>query len=78
MQVYLFKYRRRLWWRTRKVIGHNFLPDQDKIVLYFANGGIEEIPRWKICAVRLGPDWVLAQKKALEEKTGQSIPVRGA
>jgi len=74
---YNFKFRRNdgLLWKNIKVVGHSYLPDQDKMVLYFKNGGIREISKWKECEVRLDIDWVLATKKYMESKTGQSIPL---
>ena len=48
--------------------------DQDKMVLYSPNGGIREIKEWSKCEVRLGQDWVLATKSAMESKLGVAIP----
>ncbi len=73
---YRFKYRRRLFWRSLTVQGHRFDPALDKMILYFANGGIEEIAKWSTCDLMLGPDWVLMLKKGMEESAGQSIPIK--
>jgi hypothetical protein len=72
---YKFSYRRRWRWQARVVRGHHYEAAQDKIVLYLERGGIEEVPHWKDCAVRLGPDWVLAMQKAKEAEIGQQIPL---
>lgn len=74
--TYKFKYRRKYLWRTLTVNGHRYDPTLDKMILYFADGSIEEVSVWSDCDTRLGPDWVLAAKKAMEEKAGQSIPVK--
>lgn len=73
--TYLFKYRRRLFWKTHRVSGHVYTSDQDKLVLYFQDGSVQEVKDWKNCELRLGTDWVAAQKKMLESQTGQSIPL---
>lgn len=77
--TYRFSFRRprSLWpiWRTLKVTGHRYEPAQDKVVLFFPDGGIREISRWRECEVRLGADWVLAVQKAMEAQAGQAVPV---
>ena len=74
---YKFTYRRR-WWTLSKsfvVAGHRLEPTQDKMVLFFPNGGVREIAEWSRCEIRLGTDWVVAQQKALEKQAGQPIPL---
>ena len=73
--TYKFRWTRRLWTRTRVVIGHKYEDSQDKMILFFPDGGVEEIPEFSKCAVRLGTDWMLATKAAMEKTAGQSIPV---
>lgn len=73
--TYLFRFRRRYFWKTLRVSGHSYSPDQDKMVLYFQDGSVQEIKAWKNCEIKLGSDWVLAQKKSMEAKTGQTIPL---
>lgn len=70
-----FKFKRKWFWRTVTVIGIRYEAPQDKMVIYLENGGIEEIPQWHLCACKLGVDWKLAQQKALEAQSGQSIPL---
>jgi hypothetical protein len=74
---YVFKYRRRWWWKSVEVAGHNYDVEQDKMVLFFENGAVQEIAKWRECELMLGPDWALAKKKSIEEQAGQSVPVRG-
>ena len=74
---YVFKYRRQ-WWifsRKVKVVGHTYLPDQNKMVLFKEDGSLEEVLNWNKCAVKLGVDWVNATKKNMEQKAGTSIPL---
>lgn len=72
--TYKFKYRRHLFWRRVKIVGHRHDPALDKMVLYFLDGGIEELSKWSACDLRLGPDWLLAAKKNMEAQAGQAIP----
>ena len=76
---YKFKYKRYFWWSTKEVVGHSLEKNydgtynQDKMVIYFENGGLEVISDWGKCALKLGIDWVLAQKNAMEKETGQEL-----
>jgi hypothetical protein len=74
--TYRFSYRRRLFWRTFVVIGSKHEPQNDKMVLFFPDGGLREIARWSRCEARLGADWVAAMKKQMEAQAGQSIPLK--
>jgi len=74
---YVFKFRRRWFWTSLNVVGHAYDVGQDKMVVYFEGGSVREIAHWGQCEIQLGVDWVLAQKKSLEEQTGQTIPIRG-
>lgn len=68
---YKFKYRRNFfWYTTHEVIGHRYDTSQDKMILYFENGSVKEIKKWKDCELSLGVDWVLASKKMIEKETG--------
>lgn len=73
---YVFKFKRRFLWSKVTVIGHGYDEKQDKMVLYLPGGSIRELRKWSDCEVFLGTDWVLAQKKMMEEKAGQSIPLK--
>ena len=72
---YKFKWKRFLFCHARKVIGHSYDPSQNKMVLFFQSGAIEEIATWSKCSVRLDVDWVLAQKKNMEKESGMTIPL---
>ncbi len=73
--TYKFKYRRSIFYRSFKVVGHGFNKELDRMSLYFQDGSTREIARWSKCDCKLGPDWALAVKKQMEKKAGQSIPV---
>lgn len=72
---YVFKYRRRLFWKSETVSGHRYEADQDKMVIYYPDGAVKELSKWSKCEVALGKDWVLAVKKNMEQKAGQAIPL---
>lgn len=72
--TYIFKWKRWLFWKSRRVVGHRYTHEQNKAVMYFEDGGVLEIKDWSKCVVRLGPDWALAQKKAMELEAGASVP----
>ena len=76
MSTYKFSYKRKLLWKTTTVIGHRYDEHTDKMALFLPDGGILELSHWKDCTLRLGSDWVLAQKKMLEEQAGQSVPMK--
>lgn len=77
MVPYVMNYRRRFSPIARKVkvVGHQVDREQDKMVLFFADGGVKEVLAWSKCRVKLGADWVIAQKKSMEAQAGQTIPI---
>ncbi len=74
---YKFKFRRKTWlpFRGITVVGHRYDQSQDKMILYFPDGSVQEIANWAKCEVKLGTDWVLAQQKSMEKQAGQPIPL---
>ena len=50
------------------VTGHKYEKDQDKMVLFLANGGIREVKNWKNCECRLGDDWVNITKEDIKRQ----------
>jgi hypothetical protein len=73
--IYRFKFARKYVFHTRLIVGHRHDHDTDKMVLYFPDGGVEEIPEWCKYRLKLGPDWVAALKKSMEAQAGQAIPL---
>ena len=72
---YIFKYRRGWFWKSIKAIGHKYEESQEKMVVYLANGGVQEIKQWKNCEVKLGSDWYVETKKQMEKEAGHKIPM---
>ncbi len=70
---YILKYKKGWFWKKVVVIGHNYDQTQDKMILFFEDGGVREIAEWKKCEIQLGQDWVLARKKAMEAESGVDV-----
>ena len=68
---YLFQWKRRFVWRKLVVSGHSYEEKQDKMVLFFPDGGLREIKQWSDCELRLENDWVLATELAIKTEAGQ-------
>lgn len=75
-QPYTIRIKTFIFWKKYKIIGHSYDSNQNKLVLFFENGGIKEIPNWNKCSLELGIDWVLAKKKQMELEAQQSIPLK--
>jgi len=70
---YAFKYKRKFIWTTiRDVKGHQHQQEIDRMDI-FLDDGILSICKWSKCDMRLGSDFILSQKAALELKAGQPI-----
>lgn len=76
---YKFKYKRllRLFWRRPKVVGHKLDLQANSITLYFKDGSIRRIPEADRIEFRLGTDWILMNKKQMEEIAGRDVPLKG-
>jgi hypothetical protein len=70
-QKYVFQYRRKLFWKKIEVIGHKL--EENTMVLYLENGGLQTIPKWTECSLKLGVDWVLAVKSKMDSESGADI-----
>lgn len=76
---YNFQYKKSFFWISKKVIGHGLERrsdgsfDENRMVLYFEDGSIQVIPNWSKCHLKLGTDWVIAQKTAMEKEINQPI-----
>jgi len=71
---YKFKYRHKndWFWTTVKVIGHK-LEGNNTMVLFLENGLIA-IPEWSNnYFLKLGSDWMLFEKKSMEEQSGVKV-----
>ena len=68
---YFFRWRRRLFWNKVKVVGHKLEVEQDKMLLYFPDGSLQEIKKWSDCEIKLGVDWVLVTERQIKAEAGQ-------
>lgn len=68
---YFFRWRRRLFWNKVKVVGHKLEVEQDKMLLYFPDGSLQEIKKWSDCEIKLDVDWVLVTERQIKEEAGQ-------
>lgn len=75
--VIRFKHKSNLLWKKRTVEGHRYAQEIDKMILHFPESKIEEIPEWSKCHVKLGQDFFLAQKEAMEKETGVDVKLKG-
>lgn len=76
MDSYVFKYQRigrHFLEKIKDCVGHRYDQGQDKMVVYFKDGSLREIVRWKDCGIYLGTDWVLFTKKNMEKESGQPV-----
>ena len=72
MEGYKFKYKRKFFWKSYLVKGHKFEENQNKMVLYFPNGGLREVKNWNDCEKKLGVDWVAFTKTQIKREAGES------
>ena len=73
---YKFSWKRNLFWHSRMVTGHKYEEKQNKMLIFFKDGGVQEIKHWTDCEVKLGADWFSETKKQMEDKAGQAIPMK--
>jgi hypothetical protein len=55
------------------VVGHKYESAQDAMTLFKEDGGLETIPFWSKCSLKLERDWVLAVKTNLEKESGVDV-----
>jgi hypothetical protein len=70
-ETYIFKFKKRVFWKSIRVMGHKFDKDQNKMLLFLPNGGLREIANWAQCECKLDIDWVLITKQQIKEEAGQ-------
>lgn len=75
MPTYKFRYRRKFFWKSLRITGHDYNKELNKMIVYFEDGGIQEISQWHLCEVKLGADWLAVRKKQMEVAAGQAIPL---
>ena len=77
MKTYTMRYKRngffQRWKKVGPLIGHKLDRDQNKMVVYYQDGSIQEIVDWNSCGVYLGTDYILFEKESMEKSAGQNI-----
>ncbi len=66
-------------WATFKgLTGHRVdpAPHGETMVLFRKNGGQQTIADWHQCEIKLGADWVLATRAAMEREAGQDVKLK--
>ncbi len=76
MKSFKFQWKRRLFWHTKTIVGFGLDKDLDRMQIFFENGTTLEISKWSKCDCLLGSDYFKIKHKMMEEKAGQSIPVK--
>ena len=71
--MYKFYYRKRFFWKSIDVVGHQLDKIMDRMDLYLLNGLIMSISGWHLYDLKLKADWVLDTKKQMEKEAGQQI-----
>lgn len=68
--TYKFKFKRKFFYKTyKKVIGHNYSQEIDKMDVFFEDK-IISIPKWNECYLVLGNDFLLKEKADIKKETG--------
>lgn len=68
--TYMFRWKRKIFWSKVKVNGHRYDEDQDKMLLFFEEGGLREIKKWSDCELKLGIDWFAVTEHDIKETAG--------
>ena len=69
----VYKYKASWFWKKQKVTGHSYNKEVDKLILFKKDGSLEEVAEWSKHHVKLGTDFIAAQKKQMEKETGTDI-----
>ncbi len=73
---YKFKYKRmgKWFWTTWTVTGHGV--NDNRLILYFDDLTLLEVPKFDELEVRLGNDWKLSLKSKMEKEAGDTVEVK--
>lgn len=74
---YIFKYKKNILWTSIKVEGHKYDSTSNRMDLFLKDGSIYSIGEWSKYTLKLGTDWVIAQRKIMEKEAGQKIELNG-
>lgn len=73
---YVFAYKKRLFYRRIKAMGHKYIPEMDRMDVYHQNGSITSLAKWSKYDLRLGTDWVLFTKDQIQQETGNPVTLK--
>ena len=76
MQSYVFRYKKRFFFRKIIAIGHKYIPEMDRMDVHHHDGSITSFGRWSLYDLKLGQDWVLYTKRQIELESGQSVTLK--
>ena len=76
--LYKLKYKRKdqwFWRSIKNVKGHKFDENTGRLDVFITNGLISLVD-WNKCDVKLGNDFILAQKESMEEEASAAIKLK--
>jgi hypothetical protein len=76
MSTFVFKWKRKFLWHSTEISGFEWVKDMDRMVLFYEDGSIYEIPKWNECHCLLGHDFYIWKLKKAESEAGQKIPTK--
>lgn len=80
MNSYSITYKKVGFFKFKKVfkdvIGHHYSKDQDKMVVYFANGSLREVGCWSKHQIFLGTDWVMFTKNNMDKEAQADVKLK--
>ena len=78
MKAYVFSWRsvkEPKWNHEKNVVKHFYIAEADKLALEYVDGGVHEIPFWRECELKLGPDWKATQRKVIAGNMTHQVSV---
>lgn len=70
---YNFSYKKGLFWETIKDVKGHSMNESGTRMDVFLDDGIISISKWEDCDMKLGSDFILSQKEAMEKESGLDI-----
>ena len=70
---YNFSYKKGLLWKTVKSVKGHSMNESGTRMDIFLDDGIVSISGWDNCDMKLGSDFILSQKDAMEKESGLDI-----
>ena len=74
---YYIRWKKKFIWHTDGPLkGHRLDKELNRMDMFFADGSLKSIPQWNKCTMKLGTDWVLFTKDAMEQEAGREIKLK--